>query len=106
MVDFSLEQLIIASVITLWLGNGWYLNQKLKALHTKLDHLSDSFDGLREYLYEIDPQFEDERVALNDLLQGVENDQLTLAGAEHMELVRRKEQEGKRTLTTPFHSQN
>ena len=30
MIDFSLEQLIIASVITLWLANGWYLNQKLK----------------------------------------------------------------------------
>ena len=47
--------------VGLWFATGWYLNERLKTVHDKLDRLSDQFFGLREYLYEIDPQFDDER---------------------------------------------
>lgn len=59
MFDSDLEKLITGSVIGLWFANGWYLNERLKAVHKKLDSLSDDFNGLREYLYEIDPQFDE-----------------------------------------------
>lgn len=104
MFESDLEKLIIGSVIALWFANGWYLNERLKAVHKKLDSLSDNFNGLREYLYEIDPQFDDERESrdrFNEHMADTQSEDM-FAGMNHMELIREKEKIGKRTLNTRF----
>lgn len=98
MFETGLEKTIIITAIVLWFAHGWYLNERLKHVHEKLDRNLEAFDGLRDYLYEIDPQFDDER----ESHAAFENGDSMLAGMNDMELIRRKEQEGKRTLNTPF----
>jgi uncharacterized membrane protein len=75
-----------------------YLNDRLKHVHEKLDRVFEAFDGLRDYLYEIDPQFDDER----ESHKAFENGESMFAGMDDMELIRRKGQDGKRTLNTPL----
>jgi hypothetical protein len=104
MFESGLEKLIIGSVIALWFANGWYLNEKLRAVHKKLDWLSENFNGLREYLYEIDPQFNYERESrdqFNEHMAAPEGGNM-FAGMNDMELIREKERMWKRTLNTPF----
>ena len=98
MFESGIEKTIVLSAIALWFGHGWYLNERLKRVHDKLDRITEAFDGLRQYLYEIDPQFDDER----ESHLAFENKESMFAGMNDMELVRRKEKEGKRTLNTPF----
>ncbi len=97
MSDTGLEKTIIVTAIALWFAHGWYLNEKLKSVHKKLDRVLEAFDGLRNYLYEIDPQFNDERQS-NLAIENYES----FAAMDDMELITRKEQNGKRTLNTPF----
>ncbi|HMM54308.1 MAG TPA: hypothetical protein PKC23_04730 [Candidatus Desulfobacillus sp.] len=97
MFETGIEKTIITTAIVLWFALGWYLNERLKHVHEKLDRVLEAFDGLRDYLYEIDPQFDDERKVYQALEEGD-----IFAGMEHLELTERKEQEGKRTLHTPF----
>ena len=104
MFESSLEKLILGSVIALWFANAWYLSEKLKAIHKKLDYLLDNFQGLREYLYEIDPQFNDERESKKrffDHMSDPEGNDM-FSGMDDMELISEKEKTGKRTLDTPF----
>ncbi len=98
MFESEIEKTIIGTAILLWFAHGWYLNERLKLVHDKLDKVLETFDGLREYLYEIDPQFDDERESLRDLYEGKN----LFAGMYDMELMDRKEEEGKRTLQTRF----
>jgi len=98
MFESGIEKTIIFAAIALWFAHGWYLNERLKHVHDKLDRALETFDGLRDYLYEIDPQFDDER----ESRRAFENNESMLAGMSDMELIRRKQQEGKRTLNTPF----
>ncbi len=102
MFDTSIERTIIGTAIVLWLAHGWYLNDRLAKVHSKLDRLGEQFNGLREYLYEIDPQFDDEREARHALDQGMKSGGITFAGMEHAEMLRRKEADGRRTLASPF----
>lgn len=95
----GIETTVIISAVVLWFAIGWYLNERLRYVHEKLDRTLAELEGLREYLYELDPQFDDERALLADLHDGAGK---TFAGMEHMELIKRKEAEGTRTLTTPF----
>jgi hypothetical protein len=90
----------IAIAIGLWLATGWYLNERLKLVHAKLDRIFENFDGLRQYLYEIDPQFNEER----QLLQGLFTDEpeTTFDGMELMELEKKKKEDGYRTLSSHF----
>ena len=99
----SIETTIIVAAVVLWFAQGWYLNTRLERVHKKLDLLLESFDGLRTYLYEIDPQFEEERSLEADLHESVQAGSMSFSGMSHMELLRKKEKEGKRTLSTPFH---
>ena len=85
--------------IALWFATGWYLNERLKFVHKKLDAVLESFDGLREYLYEIDPQFSDERQLL---IEAFAEDGSPFAGKAHMDLMAEKNSEGFRTLRTNF----
>lgn len=94
----SIENAVIATSVVLWFAHGWYLNERLKHIHNKLDRMLEQFNGLREYLYEIDPQFDDERESRNEF----ENGDSPFAGMNGMELLRRKESVGKRTLRSPF----
>ncbi|WP_035057488.1 hypothetical protein [Andreprevotia chitinilytica] len=95
----NVELTVIASAVALWFAQGWYLNLQLKAVHEKLDLTLEAFDGLRDYLYEIDPQFDDERFLLAELEESLEDDStMSLAGASLVDLERLKKSEGRRTL--------
>ena len=98
MFESGVEKTIVLTAIALWFAQGWYLNERLKRVHEKLDRILETFNGLRDYLYEIDPQYDDERKSRMTF----ENRESMFAGMNDMELVRKKEQEGKRTLNTPF----
>lgn len=98
MFESDIENMIILTAVALWFAHGWYLNERLKHVHSTLDRVLETFDGLRDYLCEIDPQFDDER----ESRRAFENDESMHAGMNEMELIKRKKQEGKRTLNTPF----
>lgn len=98
MFENGIEKVIILTAIALWFAHGWYLNERLKLIHEKLDRTIETFDGLRGYLYEIDPQFDDER----ESWKAFNKDVSMFAGMNDMELIRKKESEGKRTLSSPF----
>lgn len=98
MFGSSIEGTIIGTAVALWFAHGWYMNTKLEAVHRKLDHLIESFDGLREYLYEIDPQFDEERHSLGEALDG----ESPFGPMFHIDLEKRLKAEGMRTLRTPF----
>ena len=104
MFDSSVERIVILTAIALWFLHGWYLNERLKLVHAKLDSVLDQFNGLREYLYEIDPQFDDERESsdrFEEHMSAPDSNDI-FAGMNDMELIREKEKAGKRTLNTPF----
>lgn len=98
MFESGVERAVVLTGIAFWFAHGWYLNERLKAVHLKLDFISEQFIGLRDYLYEIDPQFDDER----QRRAAFENDESFFAGMNDMEIVRDKEKAGKRTLNTLF----
>jgi hypothetical protein len=104
MFETGLEKTIIITAIVLWFAHGWYLNERLKSVHAKLESVLDQFNGLREYLYEIDPQFDDERESserFEEHMSAPDSNDM-FAGKDDMELIREKEKAGKRTLNTPF----
>ena len=90
---------IIVAVAVFW---GLYLNTRLERAHRKLDLVLDQFRGLREYLYEIDPQFDEERRLLAELHASVAANTASFAGMLHMDLLNQKKQQGKRTLDSPL----
>jgi hypothetical protein len=100
----SIESTVIITGAVVWFAHGWYLNDRLERVHTKLDRVLEQFDGLRDYLYEIDPQFDDERASG----QAFENDGAMFSGMDDMELLGQKKSAGKRTLNTPLvdHAEN
>lgn len=104
MFETTVEKTIVITAVVLWFAHGWYLNTKLLLVHEKLDQVLEQFNGLRNYLYEIDPQFDDERET-RKLLDDSDDD---LAGGfaamDDCFLIREKEQQGKRTLNTRFDS--
>ncbi len=102
MFDSELEKFIIGIAFFLWFANAWYLNVKLESVHKKLDLLSDDFNGLQRYLYEIDPQFDDERESRQRFYESLNSDSLSFDGMDDMELIKQKEKEGKRTLRSKF----
>ncbi|MFZ3320738.1 MAG: hypothetical protein WA190_00090 [Usitatibacter sp.] len=67
MFDSGIDRTVVLTAIALWFAHGWYLNIRLERVHRKLDLMLASFDGLRIYLYEIDPQFDDERKSADAL---------------------------------------
>lgn len=104
MFDSGVEKTIVIAAVVLWFAHGWYLNNRLLRVHEKLGQVLEQFNGLRNYLYEIDPQFDDERET-GKLLDDSKDD---LAGGfaamDDCFLIRQKEQQGKRTLNTRFDS--
>lgn len=104
MFDGPVEKTVILTGIALWFAHGWYLNERLKSGHKKLDILLDQFNGLREYLYEIDPQFDDERGSRERFEEHMSDPSKgdMLSGMDDMKLIREKNEAGKRTLNTTF----
>lgn len=98
MLNGSVELWVLLLVIVALGTYSLYLGLRLKRAHQKLDRLLSAMDGLREYLYEIDPQFDDERKSNQDF----EYNESIFAGTQDTALQRRKKQQGRRTLNTPF----
>jgi hypothetical protein len=96
------EKTIGIAVLVLFFAYTWYLEAALKKVHHKLDLVLEAFDGLREYLYEIDPQFSDERDAHAEL----NKPNNLMSGIDDIELLKRKKETGRRTLTTSFIDKN
>jgi hypothetical protein len=101
-VHMTTEGTIITAAVVLWFAQGWYLNTRLERVHKKLDVILEQFNGLRQYLYEKDPQFDDERELLAELNESLETKAVSFAGMNHMELTKRKKEQGRRTLNLPF----
>jgi hypothetical protein len=94
---------VIIAAVVLWFAQGWYLNERLNRVHAKFDRLFEQFDGLREYLYEIDPQFDEERRLWEEFEKDFEKpDSFSFAGMNHHDYIRNREAEGRRTLDTSF----
>jgi hypothetical protein len=107
MFESGIENTVVMTAIILWFAQGWYLNSRLADVHKKLDKTLDELNGLRLYLYEIDPQFDDEREAFNDFIEAPPPEEswdykTAVAGIERTELIKRKKEQGKRTLLTRF----
>ena len=76
-----------------------HLSSRLDEAHKKIDLILESFDGLRRYLYEIDPQFDDERESNKDMEDINAN---PMSSYHDLKLLEQKEAAGRRTLNTPF----
>lgn len=79
------------------LAVGWVMNEREKALNRRFDRIDEQLNGLRVYLYEIDPQFDDER----NMAQAMDEGDAFDAGAHH-HFMQQQQAEGKRTLNTTF----
>jgi len=101
----SLQNTIIVTAIILWFANGWYLNERLNLVHKKLDKTLYTLDGLRKYLYEIDPQFDLERFMYKMYMEESDNS-CASEGYAWSKFKDEKEQSGKRTLDTRFYNSN
>jgi len=95
---------VVLCSVALWFAIGWYFNDKIAGIHKRFDNIEKYLDGLREYLYEIDPQFDDERASSQRFEKSLETGQDIFAGMHDMELLDDKKAAGKRTLNTSFHS--
>jgi hypothetical protein len=93
----SIQATIVVTAIVLWFAQGYYLNERLRGVHKKLDSVLAELNGLPEYLDEIDPQFDDERESADALMKGT-----FLSGMDDINLLERKKKAGKRTLNTPL----
>lgn len=100
MFETGIERTVIGTAIVFWFAHGWYLNNQLRQVHQKLDRMLECFDGLREYLYEIDTQFDDERKSN----KAVFGDSQPFAAMDDIALLDRKIAVGRRTLNSTFHS--
>jgi hypothetical protein len=98
MFDTDVERTVLVAVVTLCLALSWYLKTKLESVLRKLDRILAAFEGLRKYLYEIDPQFDDERHLLEHLASKTALD----AGASPLELMEKNKSHSRRTLNTSF----
>ena len=101
MFETGLEKTIVITAVVLWFAHGWYLHSRLLDVHKKLDRVLNEFNGLRLYLYEIDPQFDDERQSDEDMAKP-DGERDMYAEMDDCFLVRQKEKDGKRTLSTRF----
>jgi hypothetical protein len=66
------------------------------------DSITEQLDNLRRYLYEIDPQFDDERECKSRLARAGGDISFGFAAMEQISLLRSKRESGKRTLDCTF----
>ena len=96
MFETGVEKTIVITAVVLWFAQGWYLNTRLLRVHEKLDQVLEQFQGLREYLYEIDPQFDDERETSKRFFDSKNDIEGAFAAMDDIEITKIKEQQGKR----------
>jgi len=92
-------QFVLCAGAIFFVLHGLAIEKRLKNMQRQLDLVLSNFDGLRNYLYEIDPQFDDERHSDNDL---ADIDANPMAAYDDLQLLQRKESAGRRTLNTRF----
>lgn len=98
MFDSGIEKTIICTAVVLWFATGWYLNYRLKHLHAKLDLVLNQFNGLRRYLYEIDPQFDDGKSLSEDSKKLRSKGKSGLSGLNLVQYFRQRKAEAKLNL--------
>jgi hypothetical protein len=94
----GIEITLVLLAVCLVLVHSLVQGSRLASANAKLDRVLGALDGLRKYLYEIDPQFDDERASRDALKRG----DTVPSGLGDLDLLRRKKEEGRRTLNTPF----
>lgn len=73
------------------------IRQHQKAANATLERIEQELDGLREYLYELDSQFNDER----EVAERFQNGDI-YAASDEINLLNAKKAAGKRTLDSRF----
>ena len=101
MLSQSAQIAILRGLVVVLVLQTFALSKRLDEAHKKIDRALQNFIGLRNYLYEIDPQFDDERQSNSDM---DDFDTNPMAAVDDMQLIERKEAAGRRTLNTPFES--
>jgi hypothetical protein len=80
-------------VVMLIIAVAWDTNRRIQKVNERVEKVIEHLSGLRQYLYEIDPQFDDERRAnVGDYH----------ADQKWRELLAQKKESGRRTLETTF----
>jgi hypothetical protein len=97
-------QIIVGGFTILWIALAFQISSGFRMITDRQDRIwertNEQLDGLREYLYEIDPQFDEER----ELLDGLHSDDpnTVFDGMQLMELEKSKKKVGRRTLSSRF----
>jgi len=86
---------IIATIALFVVGT---LFNRVRALERTVAKHEEYLDRLTDYAKEIDPRFNEERRLIAEL----NDDAASLAGANHMDLVKEKRARGERTLLDPI----
>lgn len=106
MFESALERVILVLVIGAAVLHGWSLTRRLRRIEDAQARTLRALDGLRSYLYEIDPQFDDERALLARPAPTSDDDDdeggPSLSGLALLELREEKAAAGKRTLASGF----
>lgn len=99
MTTFQILELVVVRLALATFG----LWTRLKQFERRLSTMEGIADRIAEYAKEIDPRFDDERALLAELQQTLDDDgTVSLAGMNHMQLVRDKKLRGERTLYDPI----
>jgi hypothetical protein len=101
MLSQSAQIAVLLGLVIVLVLQTFALSKRLDEAHKKIDLALKNFIGLRNYLYEIDPQFDDERQSNADT---DDFDSNPMAAVDDMNLIDSKEAAGRRTLHTPFAS--
>jgi hypothetical protein len=93
---------ILIAVPIGWFALAFTFAKLLEPTDKKLNQVLEQLEGLRQYLYEIDPQFNDERKSNTDMNEDRQSSEGGAAAMFDSFLLRDKEAAGKRTLNTRF----
>ena len=94
--------LVFIGAFAAWLVISWTFAKLLAPVDKKLDDVLAQLEGLRQYLYEIDPQFDDERASNAQMEADRQSPEGGVGAMFDSFLMRDKEDAGKRTLNTRF----
>jgi hypothetical protein len=96
------EVTIIAGMICFFML--WKIIDLAGNIKKDTDRINEQLNNLRKYLYEIDPQFDDERASEERFGMHMQQSDSSdiFAGMDDMELLREKHEKGMRTLHRTF----
>ena len=107
MFESALERVAVVLFVLAACAHGWSLARRLRRIEEAQAQTLRALDGLRTYLYEIDPQFDDERALLARPQPASAGDDdedpgPSLSGLALLELREEKAAAGRRTLSSNF----